>query len=401
MTATRIAPLVLLLAGLPTALPEPPATGPVVVRFHEERKEGVAAAEIDPVQRIRVQHMGSMMFGLTVDEKVMISTGAGSIYPIFKIDDRVLKPSCGPAGPLPPGPGGKRRNGGQSTWVVNKLQITELLEVIPSKAAPGAKRLRDTMLIRYFIENHDTQPHRVGLRVRVDTNCAGNDGALFASPTTHPDTILDGVELRDRNLPEYVQVLQNADLKDPGLVAHFTLKLGARIHGPDRFLCTMHTEDNGWDVAVQPANGDSGAVLFWEPRLIPPGGKLDVGYAYGKGLAATREGEGRLSLALAGSFEPHKLFTIAAYVDEPLASQALTLELPPGLELVEGKAIQPVPPSASDTSVVVWKARVRELGTHAITIRSSTGLTLSRSFTVSRAEAGKENSPQINADSHR
>ncbi len=55
----------------------------------------------------------------------------------------------------------------------------------------------------------------------------------------------------------------------------------------------------------------------------------------------------------------------------------MTLELPAGLERIEGREIQPVPPPSADsaTSMVLWKARVQRLGDYEIKVRSSTGVT--------------------------
>jgi hypothetical protein len=368
-------------AGQPATAPAAPR---FVVRFHEPRTEGTPqAAPVDPAVHIRIAHSGRMMFGLTADQNLTLTTG-NSIRTSFRLDEQVLQPVSGPAGPLPVAPGGKRRTGGLSSWTTNNVQFTQWLEVVPTKASLGEKRRLDAVLIQYLIDNKSTLPHKVGVRVRIDTMCAGNDGALFAAPTTHPGKVLDGVELREATLPDFVQILQRPDVKNPGMVGHFALKLGSKIAAPDRFVCTGHAAaDNGWMVTVQPANNDSDAVLYWEPRVIPPGGQLSVGFGYGKGLATLPEGEGRLSLRLGGSFEPNKLSTISAYVDDPLPNQTLALELPEGLELVEGKAIQPVP-AATDTSLVLWKARVRALGTHAVVIRSSTGISETRTFTVAK-----------------
>jgi hypothetical protein len=381
----RLLALALTCAGLAAALAGPETGGPYVVRFDEPHREGVGPeAEIDPVIRIKIQHLGRMMFGLQVGDKVALTNG-NSVRTSFKVDDRILTPASGPAGPLPPGSNGKRRSGGQSSWTSGDLQFTQVLEVVPTRAAAGQKRLHDAVLIHYVIENHSAAPHQVGVRVRIDTTCNGNDGALFAAPSTQPGKVLDGVELRGRTLPAFVQVLENPDLTDPGFVAHFALKVGSRLVGPDRFLCTGHAAmDDGWDVEVQQANGDSDCALYWDPRLVAPGGRLEVGFAYGKGLASGPEGEGRVALQLGGSFEPHKLFTIAAHVDDPLPNQTLALELAGDLELLEGKTIQPVQ-SAAGEGLVLWKGRVRATGTHAITVRSSTGVIETRRFTVMHA----------------
>ena len=90
-------------------------------------------------------------------------------------------------------------------------------------------------------------------------------------------------------------------------------------------------------------------------------------------------------LTLGGSFAPGKLFTIQATVDDPVLGQTLTLELPPGMERVEGKELQPVPPPSDEgAGLVLWKARVLETGTFPLRVRSSNGLTLTKHVTISR-----------------
>jgi cyclophilin family peptidyl-prolyl cis-trans isomerase len=81
-----------------------------------------------------------------------------------------------------------------------------------------------------------------------------------------------------------------------------------------------------------------------------------------------------LKLVLGGSFAPDKLFTITAYVDYAVQGQTLTLALPAGVRLMEGKETQPVPASATAASVVLWKARVLRPGEYTINVRSSTGM---------------------------
>jgi hypothetical protein len=67
-------------------------------------------------------------------------------------------------------------------------------------------------------------------------------------------------------------------------------------------------------------------------------------------------------------------------------SQTLLLELSAGLELIEGRELQPVPapPAGSATSVVTWKARARELGSFDVRIRSSNGVTRTWPITLAR-----------------
>src|SRR5262249_18632435 len=108
---------------------------------------------------------------------------------------------------------------------------------------------------------------------------------------------------------------------------------------------------------------------------------------YGAGVAGAMQNEGRMKVQLGGSFEPGKLFTIAATVFDPMPGQTLTLELPAGMERVEGREMQPVPAASEQAaSMVMWKARVRELGQFPIRIRSNSGVTQTKIVTIAPAE---------------
>ena len=95
-----------------------------------------------------------------------------------------------------------------SVFAQGPIRITQTIEVVPSKPPvhkPGQKRKLDTVLVRYTIENKDTQPRKVGVRIFLDVYIVDNDGALFAAPN-HPKQILNGVELKDKKVPDYLQL---------------------------------------------------------------------------------------------------------------------------------------------------------------------------------------------------
>jgi hypothetical protein len=189
----------------------------------------------------------------------------------------------------------------------------------------------DVMLVRYIVDNQDTKPHNVGVRNTIDIFLIDNDGALFASPQTHKDQIVNGHEFKGDKMPDYVQVLQRPNLKNPMFVTHFTLKIG-KLEPPTRFVCTNLGAcfNGGWDIPAMQA-GDSAVGILFDPKQVAAGGKRDMAYAYGIGIASNPENEGRVSLQVNGSFEVGKQFTVTAYVDDPLESQSLTLDLPAGL----------------------------------------------------------------------
>jgi hypothetical protein len=186
-------------------------------------------------------------------------------------------------------------------------------------------------------------------------------------------------------MPEYVKVMQRPDLKNPLYTSTFTFKMGTRIEAPDQVSLTgLGACFGGWDIPAM-ASGDTAIGIFFNPRKVSPGGKREVGYAYGEGLATNSDSEGKVGVAVAGSFEPNRQFSVTALVEDPVPGQTLTLELPDGMERLEGKAMQPVPVSAdTGNSLVVWKARVLRPGTYALQVRSSTGAVHTKTVTIER-----------------
>jgi hypothetical protein len=402
----RLLALGILWIGLPT--PASAQSGPVKVTIQAEKAEAGegAALPVDPVPRVKYGMNDTMMPGLggPKGEQLTISPQGG--HQIYMMVDGVMQffgQINGQANadgkwasrmvPLGKGQGGKIRHGVKSEWVTSKkIHVTQIVEIIPSKTPPAndgsGKRHLDVMLVRYIVENKDSVPHSVGIRNTIDIYLIDNDGALFASPTTHKDQIINGHEFKGDKLPAYVQVLQRPNIQNPGFVTHFTLKLG-KLEPPTRFVCTNLTACfmGGWEAPAQPA-GDSAVAIFFDPKPIPAGGKRDMAYAYGIGIASNPEAEGRVNMQLAGDFEQGKEFTVTAYVDDPQESQSLTLELPPALERVQGKAVQTVPPPAVENgqSIVVWKVRVAKLGTYPIKIRSNTGVVFNTLLKIEKAE---------------
>jgi hypothetical protein len=336
------------------------------------------------------QMHGNLNYTLRVDNRTM---HLGWINTTLHLDGQVLQGGAGRAEALnqalPKRPGGRVRDGVMSVYNYGKLRITQVLEVVPtrtSKNAPDQRRRLDSVVILQIVENKDDRPHRFGLRANMDMFWVDNDGAIFASPTTHPNKLLDGVVLKGKDLPDYLQVLQAPNLNNPGEVAHFTFNLGRSVEPPTRVILTrLGAWIDAWDMQAAPAQGDSAMGIYWDPQEIKPNGRRVLGYAYGRGIATNPENEARVEVALGGSFEPGKAFTVTAYVEDPAPGQSLALELPPGMELLEGAQVQPVPPATDDgDALVFWKARVQRLGEFPLRVRSSTGVTQTKVITITR-----------------
>ena len=344
---------------------------------------------VDPTKRINFSGQPNNFF-------IQINTIRGetlhlSHFPTFMINGRAVQAGNGGRfevsnAPLPKSPGGKARVGTMSVWAIDNLRITQSLELHPSKAkAAGEKRISNNVLVTHTIENKGAQPATVGMRIYMDTYVINNDGCLFASPVTHPGKILDGMILQDKTLPPYLQMLQVANLQNPGYVSHLTLNVGSKYEKANKLILTRHGAGfGGYDMPAQQAMFDSAIGLYFETKEIKPGGKRDLAYVYGEGIAVASESEGRYQLSLGGSFEPGKTFTVSATVADPAVGQTLSLELPKGMQRLEGKEIQPVASLSLDNeySTVLWKCRVLEPGQHTIRVRSSTGITQTKVVTI-------------------
>ena len=370
-----------------------PARRPYRVTIRDDKPVVVETRlPVDPTQHVTYQFAQPMAFGLQVDGKRLNFAPMGGIMTQFKIDGMIVQPGQGSGrlelnrAPLPP-ERGRKRVGERAIYVNHNVRITQTVEVVPGnpgpKIAPGQKAHLNVLHVHYSIENKDSRPHKVAMRVFLDMLLVDNDGALFAAPN-FPDKILDGVELKGKQVPDYLKVLQHPDLKNPGYVAHFTYNLGRGLTRPDRVVLTSLQAFAGpWDMQAIQAMGDSAMAMYWDDRTIAPGSKQDWAYAYGEGIAQKYDHDSRLVLALGGSFEPGKIFDVTAYVDDPLPGQCLTLELPPGMQRIDGKALQPVPPTPEGKSIVLWKGRVLRAGEYALRVRSSTGVTQTKLISVS------------------
>jgi cyclophilin family peptidyl-prolyl cis-trans isomerase len=68
-----------------------------------------------------------------------------------------------------------------------------------------------------------------------------------------------------------------------------------------------------------------------------------------------------------------RTFILFAHVGLPQAGQTLTLELPAGVECVEGRLLQPVAITDFGESIVTWRLRCRDVGETTVTVIGSGG----------------------------
>jgi hypothetical protein len=364
---------------------------PVQVTIRDEKPVVIEpVVPLDPMRRIQYQ---PQPLGVMVRSETN-QTLHLSHFPALSLDGQFLQQGQGGRvdyqnRPLPRGKGTKDREGFATSFVYpDNIRVTVKVSVEPTKpSTKGAMSRLDAVMIHYTIENQGKQPHKVGLRIYIDTYVIDNDGCLFAAPTI-PDKLLDGIVLRDKLLPPYVQMLQRPDLRNPGFVAHLSLDLGPKLEKPDRVVLTHHGAGLGtWEMPVMPAQGDSALGIFWEPRELKPGGIRECAYGFGQGIVTDLSNQGQLELALGGSFELGKLFDVTAYVTDPAPGQYLTLAVPEGVVLAQGKQQQAVPPpkDGETKSVVFWRASMQRPGEFAVRVHSSTGTTVGKLVAITQS----------------
>jgi hypothetical protein len=297
--------------------------------------------------------------------------------------------------------------GKSSVWVYSdrnqpptKIQVSQLIEVIPgepveySKDRTKLKRFLDTVRVRYVLENQGAQDTSVGLRILLDTLIGDNDGVPFTVPGRRGlvDKMAEFASAKE--VPDFVQVLENADLKNPGVVGFVNFKLGGEVESPSRVLLTQWPGRRGiplerWEIPLYPFDGapepDSAIVIYWNEQPLKPSAKRQVGFTYGLGSLSISNG--RLGVSVGGSFTPGGSLTVVALVNNPIPGETLTLKLPLDLKLASGsKATQDVPPvpegAAAQQAPVTWHIQAEREGTFTVEVQSSANIAQKKSITI-------------------
>jgi predicted secreted protein len=294
--------------------------------------------------------------------------------------------------------------GTKSVWLYTdksraslRVQVTQSVEIVagePIEDNQGKhRRFLDTCRIRYTVENKGTEIADVGVSVLIDTLIGednSNDGVPFTVPGMSGlvSTSANFESPRDR-IPDFLQVLEVPNLKNPGIVGFMNFKLGGGVEPPSRVLLTHWIPRvDQWDVPVRPIAGDdnpdSAVVVYWGEKPLRPGEKRELGFAYGLGSLSISGGQ--LGVSVGGSFAPNGDLTVVALVNNPEKGQTVTLKLPEGFQLVEGDATQSVPisraGSATQQSPVTWRIRAVREGTFTIEVQSSNRISQKKRITI-------------------
>ena len=284
-------------------------------------------------------------------------------------------------------------NGTHSTWTWGSLAFHQVLEVVPGQPVLVKGLLRrplDTVLVRWILENTDrTKAQNAGLRMELDTQIGLSDGVPFTVPG-NPGLINTNADLTTaKEIPDFIQALEQPDLRNPGVIAHLTLQPGAGIESASRFSLTRWSgaassgRNLGWEIPVRDFADNSSVVLYWPERAIKGGESRTIGFAYGLGNLSVND---NLGVVVGGAFEAGKDLTVCAYVENPLPGQKVSLTLPNGLRLLEGsnesQMVIPDPDNARKTGIVTWKVAVEQSGEFKINVSSQPGSSLTRTITI-------------------
>jgi hypothetical protein len=300
---------------------------------------------------------------------------------------------------------GKYGDGKSRTFEFDKgVYITQTVTVEPGEPVevkPGEyKRLLDTCLVRYKIHNKDgnKRTHSVGLRVLMDTCIGDKDDVPFTLPGVK-EVVTKAQEFKGQDVPDFVQVLQNPSLRDPGIILQLTLRLGDKdkLEPPSRFQLTRYPVSNSaameskkkilnkWEVPLFDMGDDSAVVMYWNPKDLPYNKTRELAFTYGLGSVSASD---QLGVTIGGATYKGGEFTVLALVKDRDAKTA-TLDLPKGLELIDpnmkSQPIAPMRPGADGQlrpSPVTWRVRAASEGKHNIVVTTDNGLTHTRRVTI-------------------
>jgi hypothetical protein len=401
----RLLPVAIVVVGLLVAVlrdlivpegpqPEPPpypTEQTLDIRFHEPtmRFGLVMLKESDPKDNKKFKRLTFREDGFTSNTCLMVG-GTSVLFgdTANGVFEEPRKVSLGKD------PRGRDLIGAKTVWVCKKIAVTQQVEIV----ADAQMRALDTCRITYTLENRGDVRQIVGLRYMLDTFIGTNDGVPFNIPGQGLcDSSHDFKKAED--VPDFVTAMERDDVKNPGTVAHVTLKGGGGLEPPSRVILgawpdsnlyaksqqIANKQDTLWEVPVlsmhDPAleRPDSAVTIYWEPRELKSGDTRVVGFAYGLGEVSGDSGS--LGLTLAGnadSFVAGGEFSLTAYVKDPQDKQTATLTLgSKRLSLVDGKETQAVPkldPNVKSTySPVTWKIRSTRGGRFELKVKLSTG----------------------------
>lgn len=274
-----------------------------------------------------------------------------------------------------------------SDWQLNQIVFNQTLKYVRGAAS---KKL-DKAEISFSMHNQDRVPHRLGVRILIDTFIGNNDGVPFYVPGRQ-GVVTSHLDIRDKEIPEFILALEKNTLEDQDMTVvefGFADRLEDR---PSRLVLTRWPKELApvsstrlyrgsqipWEikpykiVSKVPFENDSAVFVYFDPVMVQPGDTRSVRFTYGLGSLST-QGKSLASLAFRelGSVQSGSTFWLTAMIKNPTANQTVTLTLPDGMQLVDGDLTQKVSVDRSDLAYVNWKIKAAEKtdGTREIAAR--------------------------------
>ena len=236
------------------------------------------------------------------------------------------------------------------------------------------------------------------MRILLDTFINDRDDVPFTIPGV-PGVVNTFKDLKGKDVPDFVEVIENADIANPGTIVRLGIKISDKFEPPDRFLLTRYPQKANdahkkYDVPVVPFIGDSkssgdaktGAdscvVMYWNAKTLKRGETREMGFTYGLG-SVTVGGGGKLALTVGGRMFKGGELTVVALVADPTAKNA-TLKLPPGLEHIDPKKeTQPIETQREGRpSSVTWQVRATSIGERLLTVTTDSKLMNNRKVKI-------------------
>jgi len=248
---------------------------------------------------------------------------------------------------------------------IGDIEVTQELDSSRSLTT----RVKDAARIAYHLTNRGEVSHRVGLRILLDTMLGSNDGAPLRAGDR---AITTAVDLSGEEVPEYWQAFDS--LSQPTVISQGTLAAPG-LSPPDRVVMADWgtLADAPWEVNVSAGADftrrgeeaqDTAVALYWDPTALAPGESRTCAAMYGVGGVSLSPAELSLGLTAPAEVdhqsEEARPFSIIAYLENSGGFEArgvvLTLELPDGLKLSEGRlAVEVGRLAPGQTRQASWK----------------------------------------------
>src|SRR5262249_18054271 len=148
---------------------QPPAKDPYIAFEYDVRHNFGVIVLKDPNGKVYKDPSGK-----TIRKQLTFETLGQTNGTLVRIDGKAVEFGTKPGKFLEEGQ--EDQNPSKTLWAVGKIEVAQLLEIVPGKTGKP-----DTLLVRFIFENKDDRPHKVGIRIMIDTaiGAPDNDGVPF------------------------------------------------------------------------------------------------------------------------------------------------------------------------------------------------------------------------------